>query len=174
MDATCQHSPVRRLEPAAVSRALALAETSCKARGERWTAARGRVLELLLAAGGPMKAYDLMAAFDAAGGPAKPPTIYRALEFLEQQSLVHRIAGINAFIACGAEQSVHTAGFLICDCCGSAEEFDPQTDAFAAQATERGFRVEAVALEVRGRCRWCASDGGHVALHERPTPDLQG
>jgi Fur family zinc uptake transcriptional regulator len=149
----------------AVSRALAQAEAGCKARGERWTASRNRVLELLLKAGGPVKAYDLMAAFDESGAPAKPPTVYRALEFLEQQSLVHRIAGINAFIACDGDQEVHTAAFLICDCCGSAEEFDPSVEALTATARERNFKVEGVTLEVRGRCGWCAEDASHDHAH---------
>jgi Fur family zinc uptake transcriptional regulator len=159
MDPHCGHSPARHLEPKAVSRALAQAEAGCKARGERWTASRQRVLELLLTAGGPVKAYDLMASFDRSGAPAKPPTVYRALEFLEQQSLVHRIAGINAFIACDADQAVHTAAFLICDCCGSAEEFDPSGAAITAIAAQNGFKVDGVTLEVRGRCRWCAENG---------------
>jgi Fur family zinc uptake transcriptional regulator len=163
METYCAHSPCGHADPGDVSLALSQAEASCKARGERWTASRRRVLELLLEAARPMKAYDLMAAFDETGAPAKPPTVYRALEFLEQQSLVHRIAGINAFIACGADQAVHTAAFLICDCCGSAEEFDPRIEQVAGLAADHGFAVEAVTLEVRGRCRWCAAEQAHHA-----------
>ena len=163
MDHICDHSPARHVEPTSIRRALTRAETACKARGERWTVSRRRVFELLLEAGGPVKAYDLMAVFDQSGAPAKPPTVYRALEFLEHQGLIHRITGINAFIACGADQTVHTAAFLICDCCGSAEEFDPQTESVSAMASTHGFAAEGVTLEVRGRCRWCASEHGHKA-----------
>ena len=115
-------------------------------------------MELLLNAGAPVKAYDLMAAFDEGGAQAKPPTVYRALEFLETVGLVHRIAGINAFIACDGHAAVHTAAFLICDCCGSAEEFDPETGSINAVAEANAFTVRGVTLEVRGRCRWCAND----------------
>ena len=90
------------------------------------------------------------------GRTAKPPTVYRALEFLEQHGLAHRIPSLNAFVACGAGQADHAAAFLICDCCGSVEEFQPgriQTVALAASA--RGFASRAVSLEVRGRCRAC-------------------
>ncbi|MBV9511410.1 MAG: transcriptional repressor [Caulobacteraceae bacterium] len=163
MDTHCAHAPAKTLDAPAIGRALERAEKHCKDRGERWTPARRRVLELLLQAGGPVKAYDLMAAFDESGAPAKPPTVYRALEFLEQQNLAHRIAGINAFIACDAEQGVHTAAFLICDCCGSAEEFDPRVDAVTAVAIDHGFKVEGVMLEARGRCRWCAAGHEHQA-----------
>ena len=121
-----------------------------------------------------MKAYELMARFDSSGASAKPPTVYRALEFLERQGVVHRIAGINAFIACGSDDAVHTAAFLICDCCGSAEEFDPQMEAVAALAASTGFAVEEVTLEVRGRCRWCSSEHGHTGAVASPRQDLPG
>ena len=160
MDAACTHSPGRHPDPHAVRHLLSQAEAGCRARGERWTAARRRVLELLLQAGGPMKAYELMAGFGEPGAPAKPPTVYRALEFLEEQSLVHRIAGLNAFIACGAEQGMHVAGFLICDCCGSADEFDPQLPTVAAATAQYGFQMAGATLEVHGRCRLCADEGG--------------
>jgi Fur family zinc uptake transcriptional regulator len=158
MEIQCDHLPARPYEPDVVRDALLKAEQHCRERGERWTASRARVLELLLKAGAPVKAYDLMAAFDKGGAPAKPPTVYRALEFLEAVGLVHRIAGINAFIACDGHAAVHTAAFLICDCCGSADEFDPETAPITAVADANGFMVSRVALEVRGRCRWCAND----------------
>jgi len=158
METVCGHLPVRPHEPGAVHDALVRAELHCREHGERWTASRARVLELLLKAGAPVKAYDLMASFEVGGAPAKPPTVYRALEFLEGVGLVHRIAGINAFIACDGHEAVHGAAFLICDCCGSAEEFDPETGAITAVAEANGFVMTGVTLEVRGRCRWCAAD----------------
>ena len=170
METHCDHLPAKPAEPGAVHEALVKAEQLCRERGERWTASRARVLELLLNAGAPVKAYDLMASFDAGGAPAKPPTIYRALEFLEGAGLVHRIAGINAFIACGGHGEVHTAAFLICDCCGSADEFDPETGPVTAVAEANGFVVRGITLEVRGRCRWCANDdrsGGHAGHGHR-------
>src|SRR4051794_40353293 len=96
---------------------LAAAEETCLRRDQKLTAPRRRVLELLLEAGQPVKAYDLMAAFDAQA-PAKPPTVYRALEFLEREGFAHRIESLNAFVACEqptAEGEVHAAAFLICD-----------------------------------------------------------
>ena len=72
----------------------------CVAEGERMTAPRRRVLELLLAAGEPVKAYDLIARFGGDGQAAKPPTVYRALDFLLEQGLIHRLDAINAWSAC--------------------------------------------------------------------------
>ncbi len=156
MNAPCSHTKARHLSRDALDRALARGEARAVEGGQRWTAPRRRVLELLLEADGPVKAYDLMADFSE-GAAAKPPTVYRALEFLESVGLAHRIPSLNAYVACDAEGEVHAASFLICDCCGSAEEFDPKIEPAAqAEAQRLGFRPASMALEVRGRCRACA------------------
>ena len=138
-----------------LSRALSAAEKRCVLTQERLTAPRRRVLELLLGGDGPMKAYDLIAAYGAAGEPAKPPTVYRALEFLERLGFAHRIESLNAYVSCRLEGEGHTAAFLICDCCGAAREIEPDlTPAFAAAAAA-GYSLSAVTLEARGRCPAC-------------------
>lgn len=155
MHRACSHAGSSAPAPADVVEALAKAEERSVAEGHRWTEPRRRVYELMLRAGGPVKAYDLMAIY-AEGRVAKPPTVYRALEFLEQVGLVHRIAGLNAFVACDGDDPSHTAAFLICDCCGSAEEFEPgQVGPAALAAAAHGFKARAIALEVRGQCRRC-------------------
>lgn len=151
----CNHGHRSTVSETGVIDALTKAQALSAEKGLRWTEPRRRVYELLLQAGGPVKAYDLMEVY-AEGRTAKPPTVYRALEFLEQFGLVHRIASLNAYVACEGDDPAHTAAFLICDCCGSADEFDPgQVRAAAAAAAAHGFVARAVALEVRGRCRLC-------------------
>jgi len=132
----------------ALARALTVAESRCEQSRERLTPPRRRVLELLLEAHGPLKAYDLIAAYGVAGSPAKPPTVYRALDFLER-------LGLNAYVPCRLTEERHSAAFLICDCCGAAAEFEPDfTDQFEA-ARARGYDVRAVTLEARGLCPAC-------------------
>lgn len=143
-----------------VSRALGDAEARLTTEGERMTAARLRVLELLLAAGEPVKAYDLIARFGEDGQPAKPPTVYRALEFLERKGLVHRIASISAYVACSSGGADHAAAFLICDCCGATEE----VPASVAQGLDRaardtGYVIERTTIEAHGRCPACRIAG---------------
>ena len=151
----CTHSAPHRPAQGSVAKALARAEAQTEARGLRWTPPRKRVYELLLEAAGPVKAYDIMESF--ADKAAKPPTVYRALEFLEQAGFAHRIPSLNAFVACAADEEDHIAAFLICDCCGAVQEFDPGAVAAAsAAARAEGFTLRAVSLEVRGRCRRCA------------------
>ena len=122
------------------------------------TAPRRRVLELLLAAGEPVKAYDLIARYGVDGQAAKPPTVYRALEFLERRGVVHRIASISAYVACSAagDAPAHAAAFLICDCCGATEEVAVAGgDAFAEAAASAGYAIERTTIEGHGRCPAC-------------------
>ncbi len=121
------------------------------------TAARTRVLELLLSAGEPVKAYDLIARFGTDGAPAKPPTVYRSLEFLERQGLVHRIASISAYVACTSGADDHAAAFLICDCCGATQEVSATlAEGLDAAATSAGYVIERTTIEAHGRCSACA------------------
>jgi Fur family zinc uptake transcriptional regulator len=153
----CQHEdgahPGLRGRP--LSHALADAERRCAAARERLTAPRHRVLDLLLRADGPLKAYDLIAAFGEDGEPAKPPTVYRALEFLERLGFAHRIESLNAYVPCRLEGESHAAAFLICSCCGAAEEFEPDFAPGRAAAKAKGYAVSSVTLEARGLCPAC-------------------
>ena len=141
---------------AEVERALAVAGDRMTAEGERMTAARLRVLALLLGAGEPVKAYDLIARFGEDGQPAKPPTVYRALEFLERKGLAHRIASISAYVACTSGGRDHAAAFLICDCCGATEEVSsPVAGDLGRAADAAGYAIERTTIEAHGRCPAC-------------------
>jgi Fur family zinc uptake transcriptional regulator len=155
--AACQHEDHDHpgLTGVALRRALMAAERRCEATDQRLTAPRRRVLELLLEADGPLKAYDLIAAFGGHGEPAKPPTVYRALEFLERLGFAHRIESLNAYVPCRLEGEGHAAAFLICDCCGAAEEFEPDFAPGLAAAQAKGYAVSSVTLEARGLCPAC-------------------
>ena len=155
----CPHSPIAPATPSALLAALAAAEVHCKDRGEQWTAPRHRTYELLLRAGVPVKAYDLVSAYPRPGkGYTAPATIYRALDFLASAGLVQRIESLNAFLACRSEEDGHAPGFLICDCCGRVEELGVGMDeaAFPA-ASARGFTPSRMVLEVHGACVDCSS-----------------
>src|SRR4051794_40132016 len=157
MNAACHHEDGEHpgLTGAALRRALGQAESRCMKTQERLTAPRKRVLELLLESNAPLKAYDLIAAFGEGGEPAKPPTVYRALEFLERLGFAHRIESLNAYVPCRLDGAGHKAAFLICECCGAAREIEPDlTPAFAAAAAA-GYSLSAVTLEARGLCPAC-------------------
>ena len=149
-----EHHTHHGLKGAALGQALAAAEARCAGAQEKLTVPRRRVLELLLASDAPQKAYDLIAAFGARGEAAKPPTVYRALEFLERLGFAHRIESLNAYVSCRIDGG-HAAAFLICDCCGEAAEFEPDLGAQLAAAEATGYAIRAITLEARGLCAAC-------------------
>jgi Fur family zinc uptake transcriptional regulator len=157
MNQRCDHvHEGEALHGDALDRVLGEAEARCAEDGERMTAPRRRVLELLLASEGPVKAYDLISRF-ADDKAAKPPTVYRALEFLERQGLAHRIESLNAYVACRLGAETHAAAFLICDCCGAASEIEPVgVEALVEAARGRGYAVSSLMVEARGVCAACA------------------
>ena len=139
-----------------IDRALATAETRCVENGERMTAPRRRVLQMLLESGEAVKAYDLIARYGADGVAAKPPTVYRALEFLEKAGMAHRIASISAYVACSVGDRAHAAAFLICDCCGATEEIaPPEGEALKRAAETAGYAIDHTTIEAHGRCPVC-------------------
>ena len=156
----CAHAhEAAGLQDEALAGALADAERRCVASGERLTTPRRRVLELLLQAGQPVKAYDLMADVGQAGESAKPPTVYRALEFLTRAGLAHRIESLNAYMACRLGAATHAAGFLICDCCHTSREVETGGPPELLAAGDRlGFSLQGVTIEGHGLCAECGAD----------------
>ena len=143
------------------SDAIAHAEAICAARAERLTPIRRRVLEALLASHQPLGAYELierLAQDGAASGRPAPITIYRALDFLREQGLVHRIESRNAFIACVHN---HDSGdpvvFLICATCGAVGEAASAAVADTIRNASRaaGFTPKTPVIEISGTCAHC-------------------
>lgn len=141
--------------------ALAKAEASCTRRGLRLTAIRRRVLELVWRNHEPVKAYDLLGVLKAEKKGAAPPTIYRALEFLQQQGFVHRIESLNAYVGCGEPGRHMMAQFLICHACGVVAELDDADigNMIAEKAGRLGFTSKHQTVEIRGLCTGCSSAG---------------
>jgi Fur family zinc uptake transcriptional regulator len=145
------------------SGALLRAEALCAERSERLTPIRRRVLESLLSTHRPLGAYELIDRLAEGGGRPAPITIYRALDFLLAQGLVHRIESRNAFVACVHR---HDGGdpivFLLCDRCGAVGEANSPATATALKAAARaaGFAPKTPVIEIAGVCANCraASD----------------
>ncbi len=136
---------------------LAAAEDKARARGLRLTPVRRRTLEILLQAHGALGAYDVLERLAAEGFGTQPPVAYRALNFLVENGLAHRIRRLNAFTACTHPGHDHRAAFLICETCERVTEAAAPdlSKALGAAAAQAGFTVERVTVEAVGRCRAC-------------------
>jgi len=148
-----------------VAEAMRDAERICARRGVRLTKLRYRVLELVWSSHAPIGAYGLLERLSRERRGATPPTVYRALEFLLAQGLVHRINSLNAFVGCADPAAAHAGQFLICRDCGAAAELhDSRVDrAIARGAAEIGFLAEEPTVEVSGICPACRAGEGVVA-----------
>jgi Fur family zinc uptake transcriptional regulator len=137
---------------------MAHAESLCRARGERLTPIRRQVLEALAAQHRPFGAYDLIDQLSRHKKRLAPITIYRALDFLVENGLVHRIESRNAYLACiNNHDAREIVVFLICERCGSVGE-TPSTSVAAslgAAAKAAGFAPRAPLIEIAGLCAHC-------------------
>ena len=135
----------------------ALAHADAMVGPTRLTAVRRRALEILLEGHRAMGAYDVLQRLAAEGFGHQPPVAYRALEFLVDQGLVHRIRRLNAFAACMHPGEDHAPAFLICDSCHTVAEAPatPLRRALDETAATLGFAIDTAHLEATGQCAAC-------------------
>ncbi len=142
-----------------IDQALKQAETLCREQGARLTPLRRKVLELLWQSHRPVGAYELLEQLQT-GGKTAPPTVYRALEFLQQLGLAHRLASLNAYIGCCQPGEPHAGQFLICRSCqASCELSETKVSSSINEATAAaGFSAEQQTVEIHGLCPHCRED----------------
>ena len=147
------------MTPGQIQPALARAQQICKLRGKRMTPVRRRVLELILLAEQPVRAYALLARLEQERGKLGPPTVYRALDFLLAQKLIHKVETSNAFVACSDVEHSHMSQFVICEDCGATEEIrdDGIVESLRRLGEGRGYAVGRQVVEARGLCPSCRS-----------------
>jgi Fur family zinc uptake transcriptional regulator len=140
--------------------ALAEAQNRCEANGAQLTELRRAVLKLILQSSGPLTAYQLLDQLKMIRKTAVPPTVYRTLDFLIENRLVHRLEQLNAFIPCrDSEHDHHDVQFLICGKCGTVAEIEDHAiaRALAKAAEKQGFHPSKAVVELDGTCAACAA-----------------
>ena len=140
---------------------LRRAEEQTRADGVRLTPVRRRALEILLESHRAMGAYEVLERLAEDGYGKQPPVAYRALDFLVEQGLAHRIQRLNAYAACLSAERDHSPAFLICRGCDQVAEADTPdlSAALHALASASGFRIERRTVELLGLCASCAEAG---------------
>ncbi len=141
------------------------AEAICEQRGANLTDLRRQVLGMILEAPAPTGAYDLLDRLRQTRRGAAPPTVYRTLDFLLEQGLIHRVERLSAFVGCVAgctveadgESHAHAAQFLICRNCGRVAELRNHDVAavLARAAKQAGFSISSATIEAEGLCGTC-------------------
>ncbi|WP_045387115.1 Fur family transcriptional regulator [Falsirhodobacter sp. alg1] len=136
---------------------IARAEVVAQREGLRLTPVRRRTLEILLEEHRALGAYEVLQRLSAEGFGQQPPVAYRALEFLVENGLAHRIRRLNAFAACMHPGEAHAPAFLICSKCNAVAESPAQSvrAALDAAAEDLGFVIERSNIEALGLCPQC-------------------
>jgi len=153
--------------PVSVAAQLDTAENLCRERGKRLTPIRRKVLEILLQQGRSVKAYELLDEIRRVQPGAAPPTVYRALDFLIEEGLIHRLDAVNAWSAClDAGGEPHDL-LVICTNCGAVAEFsDPALSRqLARKVATAGFVLANHETELRALCNAC-----HAQAHAGGEP----
>ena len=138
---------------------LAQAEKLCEQRNVRLTPQRLEVLRLLTQQTGAISAYDLLDLLRVSEPQAKPPTVYRALDFLLEQGFVHRVESTNSYVLCHLIDSpTHSSAMFICDRCGVVKEREAQgvEEIMQQLAAQLGFALRHNVIEAHGLCSACA------------------
>jgi Fur family zinc uptake transcriptional regulator len=133
-------------------------EALCQQRGVRFTPMRKTVYVFLLAQKSPITAYDALAKLQVQLKKAlAPPTVYRALDFLLEQGLIHRLETNNSYLACDHPGHHHDSIYLVCSHCGDTQEIEDADISQLVQkrAQEQRFQATKQVLEVAGLCGRC-------------------
>ncbi len=153
-----------------VQQRLQQAEARCLAQGIRLTTIRKQVLALLLRHEGGVKAYQLLDEMKAVHEQSTPPTVYRALDFLQDAGLVHRLDSLNAYVACHIDQAPHQHGLLlVCPQCHAVSEIDDPDICHLLSDRIRlaGYQLQGNCLEIKAVCGECARAATPAACCDR-------
>jgi Fur family zinc uptake transcriptional regulator len=148
-----------------IADAINMAERLCINRNVKLTPIRRKVLELIWESHKAVKAYDLLDHIKPLNYSAKPATVYRALDFLMSQGLIHKVESLNAYVGCNCSDRQHEQLLLICDQCHEIEEraaFEVM-HALSSEIKKAGFAISYKSIEIHGTCAGCTSSHGHSA-----------
>lgn len=140
-----------------VDDALSQAKRVCEEGGERFTDLRRQVFELVWANHKPVKAYDLLSDLSSQRSGVAPATVYRTLDFLQAQGLVHKLESLNAYLGCSHPESKHQGHFLICENCEEVRELELRSFNRSINEVEAAqeFQVKRMTVELFGLCKRC-------------------
>jgi len=140
-----------------IQNAISTAERLCNKRGVQLTPIRHKILELIWTSHKAIKAYDLLDQIRPTNDAAKPSTVYRALDFLLEQGLIHRVESLNAFVGCRRSDTRHDQLLLICTACHNVEERSAP-EVFRSlddEMQDAAFTPQRKTIEIHGLCKNC-------------------
>ncbi len=132
---------------------LRRADDLCRQNNLRLTPIRERVYRELVQSGGPVGAYDLVDRLSSDKKRLAPVTIYRALDFLRDAGLVHRLATQNSYVVSHGQPEPNAMKIMFVDKrTGETIEVHSMevAEAIRKASEQAGFRSVSPFIEVEG------------------------
>ena len=141
-----------------IEQSIQAADSLCSQSNARFTDMRKTVFRLILEHNAPIKAYELLERLKIYKSSVQPPTVYRAINFLMELGLVHKLSSLNAYFACSHPHKRHNCFFLLCKECGLIQEScnSPLLESLRATAKKNKFLAEFFSVEIKGLCSNCS------------------
>ena len=134
-------------------------EKYCDEKNLKLTPLRQKVFEILIRDHKPLGAYQILATLKKEGFASSPPIAYRVLDFLVEKGFVHKIQGLNSFIACSFAGCEHLPTFIICRKCDNVAEIKSENTFPSVSETDLDFKIEKAMIEILGVCSACDVSG---------------
>jgi Fur family zinc uptake transcriptional regulator len=138
------------------------AQNICTHSGGRLTEKRKRILALMLLSKTPLSAYEVADNYNKDAESSMPAmSVYRILDFLESEQLVHKLSTANKYVACSHIDCSHShqiPQFLICGKCQSVKEVAIAKriiDELDQQVAGAGYKLVNSQLELQCLCDKC-------------------
>lgn len=131
-----------------------------KQKGFRITRPRMLVLELLDKAERALSAYEIKDILDESGEKVDTVSVYRILECLEENHLIHRVLASGKVMKCHLEheeEDQHEHLIISCQGCGSIEEIKfPEVNKIIRRIEKLStYKIQNHNLEFFGLCSQC-------------------
>ena len=133
------------------------AKIFCCENKERLTKPRKEVLKIISETRKPLKAYEILEKLGKVIDKPKAPTVYRAIEFWQQNGFIHRIESLNSYVLCRANYRHKESQFMICDNCGLVIEAHTSQlpDMLKSLTDKNTFLPSIFNFEIQGLCKLC-------------------
>ena len=142
-----------------VETSLKQADLICLDNKLRFTELRKKVFSIISKSHEPAKAYDILSELQKEDSTAKPSTVYRTLDFLLENGLIHKLHSSNSYALCGHPAKKHgQCYFLICEKCNVTKECCSKslTSKIEDIAKDNNFITKNITIEIRGLCSNCS------------------
>lgn len=159
-----RHFGNRTMNKQRLKKIMDKAQDLCAHSGGRLTEKRKRILELMVESETPLSAYEAADAYNKNSETSMPAmSVYRILDFLESEQLVHKLSSTNKYVACShiaCEHAHEVPQFLICSRCQSVKEIaiaKQMIDDLDQQVAKAGYKLMNSQLELQCLCENCVS-----------------